>query len=93
MIQNGDAFEERITLWHAASAEAAIAEAEAEAARYVRLWDGAARVLAVFQSYRLAEPPGPGREIFSLIRRSDMKPDEYVHRYFATGAELQTDVD
>jgi len=40
IIKNKDAYEERITLWRATSAEDAVAKAEAEAAEYV--WDDGA---------------------------------------------------
>ncbi len=91
IVQNVDAFEERITLWRAASAEVAIARAESEVAEYVQQWDGEATVLDLFQSYRLFEAPGDGREVFSLIRRSGLSATEYLDQFFDTGGELQMD--
>jgi hypothetical protein len=52
VIGSEDAFEERITLWRAASAEEAIAHAEREAAEYANTVAG--RGLDLFQSYRRA---------------------------------------
>lgn len=89
VVQNADAFEERVTLWRAANAEEAIASAGREAADYAALWEGEARVLSLFQTYRMSEAPSDGAEAFSLIRRSDLSPDDYLSRFFDTGRELQ----
>ena len=89
VISNGPAYEERITLWEAEDFDGAMAQAEAEAATYAAevLHDG--HVLDLFQAYALAEPPAHGREVFSLIRESELDPTAYVKTFFDTGAELQ----
>jgi hypothetical protein len=87
VIKNRNAYEERITLWQAVSAEDAVARAEAEAAEYA--WEGT-EPLALYQSFELDEAPRDGAEVFSLIRRSDLSPDAYLDSFFATGSELET---
>ncbi|MFF0271126.1 DUF4288 domain-containing protein [Kribbella sp. NPDC004536] len=82
------AYEERITLWRADSFEGAIERAEAEAIEYASL--GAPdEYLGLAQAYRLADAPGDGAEIFSLIRDSELAPRAYLDRFFDTGSERQ----
>ena len=88
LIQHEGSFEERITVWSAASADEAIAKAEAEATEHARLLGGS-RTLSLFQTYELPGPPVEGAEIFSLIRRSALGAEEYVDRFFDTGGEFQ----
>ena len=90
VIKNADAYEERITIWQADSAEEAIGRAEAEATEYA--WDGT-EPLALYQSFELADAPGDGVEVFSLIRRSELPPDEYLDSFFATGSEEEKQLD
>ena len=87
VIENAGAFEERITLWRSASDEEAMKRAEEEAADYVSTVGGS--VLRLFQSYRVAEPPADGSEVFSLIRRSDLPSGRYLDAFFNTGSELE----
>jgi hypothetical protein len=84
VIENERSFEERITLWEARSADEAILRAERDVEEYVSLLGGQ-KPLGLFQSYELAEPPGDDREVFSLIRRSDLSPEEYLDSFFSTG--------
>ncbi len=58
-------FEERITVWQAASADDAIALAEGEATKYA---DGIGRYLGLAQSFEMSDEPRIGAEIYSLIR-------------------------
>ncbi|MBO4269307.1 hypothetical protein [Microbispora triticiradicis] len=83
-----DTYEERITLWRAGSAEDAILLAEREAEEYV---DGTSfEYLGLAQSYHLGEEtPAHGTEVFSLLRDSDLEPDEYLDTFFDTGSEHQ----
>lgn len=81
-------FEERITLWRAESFDAAIAMAERDAVDYAENVGG--RYLGLAQSYHLAEAsPTSGIEVFSLIRESDLDPDDYMSCFFDTGTEHQ----
>jgi hypothetical protein len=81
------AYEERITLWQAATAEDAIELAEADAEEYAEILGS--EYVGLAQSYRLSDVPGHGAEIFSLIRRSTLDPSDYVDRFFDTGTEYQ----
>ncbi len=83
------AYEERITLWRADSADEAIRRAEEEAETYGRRI-GAER-LGIAQSYRLSDEPGEGAEVFSLLRRSALADDPYLDAHFDTGAEFEPD--
>ena len=86
-------YEERITLWKADSFDEAIERAEIEAAEYIA--DGEGRYVGLAQSFHLAagESVNDGAEVFSLMRDSTLDGDEYVDRFFDTGAERQTDGD
>jgi hypothetical protein len=81
-------YEERVVLFDAADAEAAIALAEVEAAEYAAIFDDC-EALSLFQSYRLADVVGHRAEVFSLMRDSDLDPDDYLDQFFDTGAERQ----
>ena len=85
------AYEERITLWTADSAEAAIALAEADAEEYAATLGCDYTGLA--QCYLCDEPPAQGVEIFSLIRRSPLAPGAYIDRHFDTGGEFEQRVE
>jgi hypothetical protein len=90
VVKNHDAYEERVTLWHAADENEAVRRAEEAATEYVGMWDeGAVVVLPLFQSFRLSDPPADGAEVFSLIRRSALSADDYLAAFFDTGSELQ----
>lgn len=81
-------YEERITLWRANSADDAIDMAEREAQAYA---GDNSTYLGVCQSYRLVESLAvSGVEIFSLLRESDLEPQNYIDALFATGHERQT---
>ena len=87
-LEPGEAgYEERITLWQADSAEAAIALAEADVEEYAEALECEYTGLA--QSYLCQAEPGQGAEVFSLIRLSRLKPDDYLDRFFDTGDERQ----
>ncbi len=81
------AYEERITLWQAPSADAAIQLAETDAQAYAEIVECEYTGLA--QSYRCEDAPAQGVEVFSLIRRSRLERDDYLDRHFNTGGEFQ----
>lgn len=83
-----DIYEERVCLFEAADAEVAIARAEVEVSAYAALFDDAT-ALGFHQSYALAEEIGDGAEVFSLMRDSDLQPDDFLDRFFDTGDERQ----
>jgi hypothetical protein len=81
------AYEERITLWQAASPDEARSRAESEAEEYAE-FAGAAHLAGFAQVYPIADaPPRNGAEIFALTRDSDLGADAYVDRFFTTGRE------
>ena len=87
--EEGDSYEERITLWTAGSFDEALTKAETEAAEYAE-FAGAAHLADFAQAYHLADaPPREGAEVFSLIRDSALPPKAYVDRFFSTGQERQ----
>ena len=87
--EGGNSYEERITLWLAASFEEALEKAAAEAVEYAE-FAGLDYVSDFGQTYHLADPPPrDGAEVFSLIRHSDLPPKPYLDRFFSTGTELQ----
>jgi hypothetical protein len=83
----GTSYEERITLWRASSADEAIFRAEQEAREYAETVGS--EHLGLAQSYHLFEDPDDGLEVFSLVRNSDLAPDDYINRFFDTGDERQ----
>ncbi len=84
-------YEERVTLWQAGSFDEAVLLAEAEATDYAA--DVGSRFLGFAQAYVMPEPPGHGVEAFSLLRDSDLEPDEYLDRFFDTGDEREAALD
>ncbi|MFC1438949.1 hypothetical protein ABUW04_11815 [Streptacidiphilus sp. N1-10] len=85
----GTPYEERLTLWQAASMDEAIARAESEARTYAGEWGH--RYLELAQCYRLATAgrPGDGAEVFSLLRDSLLGEEAYLDHFFDTGQEHQ----
>ncbi len=84
---NDGTYEERVTIWRASSMEEADRLAEAEAAEYAEIVG--ARSLAFAQLYHAAELPGHGAEVFSLMRDSELEPDDYLDHFFDDGEERQ----
>jgi hypothetical protein len=83
-----NAYEERITLWQADDFDAAIARAEREARDYASDLE-TAEYTGLAQAYQLFNPPADGAEVFSLIRDSELAPDDYLNTFFDTGSERQ----
>jgi hypothetical protein len=91
---HGTNYEERVTLWHASSFEEAIERAEQEAREYAEELD--ARYVGLAQAFHLFvedRPLGDGDEVFSLIRESELAPDDYISRFFDTGKERQREAE
>jgi hypothetical protein len=83
-------YEERITLWHADSLEQAIEFAESEAAEYA---DESCEFLGLSQAYAIFELiQANGIEVFSLLRESDLEPEDYLNSFFDSGLERQSSV-
>lgn len=82
-------YEERVTLWRAISLDHAIELAEQEAASYAAVMDAGDEYLGLAQAYELADEPGHGSEVFSLLRESDLDREAYLDTFFDTGTERQ----
>lgn len=92
--EHGTRYEERVTLWRASSFEGAIGRAEQEAGEYAEELGG--HHIGLAQSFHLAVEDRSlenGDEVFSLIRESELAPDDYISRFFHTGTERQEDVE
>lgn len=85
--RGSDTYEERITLWQAEDIDTAIELAHKEAGEYAAAVD--ADHLGLMQAFQLFDEVSSGAEIFSLMRESDLDPESYIARFFATGAELE----
>ncbi|RNL78952.1 DUF4288 domain-containing protein [Nocardioides marmorisolisilvae] len=84
-------YEERITLWQAASTDEAIERAEAEAEEYAAaIEDAEIEYVGLAQCFHLFDDPVDGAEIFSLMRDSDLDPEDYLDAFFDTGDEHQS---
>ena len=80
-------YEERITLWQADSLDQAIEFAENEASKYS---DESCEFLGLSQGYTMFEMVQEnGIEVFSLLRESDLEPEEYLNSFFDSGFERQ----
>lgn len=85
-------FEERTTLWRARSHDQASAMAGEDSELYAGVLR--ARHVGVVGAFLLAEDSlGPGSELFSLRRDSDLSADDYLRRFLVTGAEHPAMVD
>lgn len=84
-----DTYEERITIWQADSLDHAIEKAESEARQYVASGEGF-KYLGLAQAFELEEGGlSDGKEVFSLLRDSNLPPAEYLETFFTSGAERQ----
>jgi len=81
------AYEERLTLWYAGSADEAIELAEKDAEEYAA--SAGCEYTGLAQSYWLEEEPGHGVVAFSLVRKSTLTPDAYIDTFFDTGSEYE----
>ncbi|ROP44674.1 hypothetical protein [Pseudokineococcus lusitanus] len=89
-------YEERVTLWRTSSMDEAVERAEAEAHEYAAILStppaDPTEYVGLAQAYLLSDTPGDGAEVFSLIRGSDLEPEDYLDTFFDTGTERQHDV-
>jgi len=87
-LSPGDhAYEERVTLWFAGSADEAIELAEKDADDYAA--STGCEYTGLAQSYWLEGEPGHGEVAFSLVRKSNLGPDSYIDSFFDTGSEYE----
>ncbi len=77
-------YEERITLWRATSFEDALERAETEAEAYAK--ENELEYTGYAQAFHLfAGAVEPGAEVYSMLRTSDLDPEEFVARFFDDG--------
>jgi hypothetical protein len=82
-------YQERITVWLASSVDEAFKRAEIEAKAYVQTLDPqrwALHEVALEQSYLHVGELGDGSEVFSQIRNSTLRPDQYISMYTDAGS-------
>ena len=92
-MTSGQAYEERVLLVHADSAEAAIAEAERLSKDYESADIEYLGYAIAFNIYcDNGQELGPGTEVFSLVRESELPPDQYIDRFHDTGNECSRNV-
>lgn len=87
-------YEERITLWRADDFDTAIELAEAEALDYIE--DTTSTYLGLAQCFYLGDDIQQihsGTEVYSLMRDSQLSPDQYLDTFFDTGTEHQRRAD
>jgi hypothetical protein len=82
-----DVYEERITIWQAPDVDIAIELAESEAQAYAEVNE--ITFNGFVQAYAMIDSLESGAEVFSLGRTSELTEDEYLTRFFHTGAERQ----
>lgn len=81
-------YEERVTLWRAASEDDAIRLAEAEGDEHAE--DVGKRRTGLVQSFHIFGPNvGSSTEVFSLIRGSRLSEADYLDAFFDMRTELQ----
>lgn len=89
------AYEERLTIWNTDSLDEAIELAEKEETEYIN--DSTSEKEGMislgfyqgFWCFNNIELKEQGVEIFSLLRESDLAPNEYLNAFFETGTEHQ----
>jgi len=84
-------YEERITLWSAIDAYSAIKLAEDEASAYAE--ENTVKYTGFCTSFQLFDQPIAGKEIYSIIRNSDLDPEQYLDEHYDTGEERAEDFD
>tara|TARA_B100001778_G_C18501437_1_gene589857 strand:+ start:686 stop:1087 length:402 start_codon:yes stop_codon:yes gene_type:complete len=94
-IQKKHLYEERITVWNANSLDEAIALAEKEIDAYVNEESSKKEKMSplgfyqAFAGFKEVQLDLQGEEVFSLLRQSDLEPDDYLDSFFDTGDEHQ----
>ena len=81
-------YEERVNVLQAASQDDAITKGERIADAYADEDTHYLGYIVVFEMFDALED---GAEVFSLMRDSPLSPDDYISRFFDTGAERVSD--
>jgi hypothetical protein len=88
-MDRGQLYEERVTIWCAANVDDARKQAAAEGDAYAGEV-GATRIDYI-ETYRMADPPREGAEVWSVMRDSWLPPDEYLARFVTEGVPAGRD--
>lgn len=80
----GQTYEERINVIQAYSEDDALLKAEEIAKQYA---DESTEFLNYTIVFEMFDDLGDKAEVFSLMRESDLAPEDYIDRYFDTGSE------
>lgn len=80
-------YEERIVLLKADDFDDAVRRAEEDARMYADSLEDVEILLSIDVYHLFVDSVGDATEVFSLIRDSDLGPDEYISRFFQTGSE------
>lgn len=92
--ESRQAYEERVLIVRAVSERDAVAQAEACSRHYESETTEYLGYAVTFHIFDENGPClGPGTEVFSLIRESNLSPDDYFARFHDTGNELSGRVD
>jgi hypothetical protein len=83
----GQVYEERVLLVRAGSFNEAVSRAEVMAEEYAKDVDGCSYTGFVDVFHIYDENIGDGAEVYSQMRMSDLGKDEYLNRFYDTGAE------
>ena len=82
-------YEERITVWRAENIDTALDKATTEVEAYCKKLGGL-NFTGLAQAYWMfSEIKEDGIEVFSLLRESDLEPEEYLNTFFSNGDERQ----
>ena len=92
---SGQTYEERILIIRAETAAQAIAEAESISAREYE--DENTERLDYAMTFNIFDSNGPclgpGTEVFSLMRVSELSPNDYLDHFHNTGSERSLGID
>jgi hypothetical protein len=88
-MDRGQLYEERVTIWRAASVDDARRQAAAEGDAYAG--EAGATRIDYIETYRMVDPPGEGAEVWSVMRGSWLTPDEYLTRFVTEGVSPGSD--
>lgn len=90
--ENSVLYEERMVLIESDSFDNALIEAEREAIAYAEQFENVT-FAGYIDLYELnVRSLSPGSEFYSLIRRCPLEIDDYIDKFYDTGAECERDV-
>jgi hypothetical protein len=87
LAERGQAYEDRITLWPAATAEEAVEKARIDSERYAS--ENGYDQIDHISTYKLFDPTVDGAEVWSVTGESWLDPENYVERF--VDEEISTD--